>query len=223
MTNGRIESTGTPTPSRPADFAPSSSAVVVRILVVVAFLAFVGLRVARPIEKAVASHGRDHFGVFFAYLTPALVLAILLALVGARVSPFLRARRLRAENPHALVTTGQWARETAILMPGLARVNQFTSYSLVIDGQGLVFYNGLFRGEVVHRIAASDVEWVNSQMVTGWKRSQRGLQVTTRSGAVPLLIIAFSNPVGMFPTSAQLTRLAEDARRRLGLSVSTAP
>lgn len=223
MTDSRIEPTGTPTPGRPADFAPSSSAVVVRILVVVAFLVFVGLRVARPIEEAVASHGRDHIGVFFAFLTPALVLAILLALVAARVSPFVRARRLRSDHPDALVTTGQWSRETAVLMPGLATVNQFTSYSLVIDRQGLAFYNGLFRGEVVHRIAASDMEWVNSQMVTGWKRTQRGLRVTTRSGPVPLLIIAFSNPVGMFPTPSQLTRLAEDARRQLGLSAPTAP
>lgn len=218
MSDTIAEPTDPAAPARPADFGAAPAAAFLRIVPIVLVVAAVILRSIRPLQEAVASHGRDHESVFFAILTPALVVVLLLVLLLLRVSPFVRERRLRADNPGALVVTGQWARETSELIPGRAGTNQFATYTLVIDHGGLAFYDGRFRGELVHRITASDVEWINSQMVRGWQRPQRGLLLTTRSsGQIPLLIIAFSNPLGMFVSRGGLTVLAQETRRRLGL------
>jgi hypothetical protein len=184
---------------------------------VVCVLAAGGLRLISPIESVVHSHGRDQFDLWIVLAVPLAIIAIFVAAFVFRLSPYLRARRLRASFPDALVTTGQWARETVALMPGKETVNQMATYSLVITPEGIEFHDGFFRSRSSIRIRKDEILWVNTSMQTIWQRSHASLVVSTGSSSIPLLLVDFARPLGMLQTRAAMGRVAVQARSLLGL------
>ncbi|WP_121370689.1 hypothetical protein [Frondihabitans australicus] len=171
-----------------------------------------------PLQQYARSGGRDVAELWIGLAIPLAIIAIVGALLLLRLSPYRRARRLRAANPSAVIATGYWAHETSHAVPGTPDRGQMSTFTLVVDPSGVQLHSGLSGSTSDVNIPVSEITWVHSGVARVWQRSRAALIVSTRSGQIPLLLLDYRRPIGFFLRPSGLGAIAEQTRQTLGLA-----